>query len=93
MIWSVCFIFIFQRFLSGDLLKPASSNAGSARQDEGGHLDADLQEEIVLILTISGFLPQMSIRRISTMAEGSSIIVMETKLVVASERFCKKISQ
>ena len=38
--------FIFQRFLSGDLLKPASSNAGSARQDEGGNLDADLQEEI-----------------------------------------------
>ena len=38
--------FILQRFLSGDLLKPASSNAGSARQDEGGHLDPDLQEEI-----------------------------------------------
>ena len=37
----------------------------------------------VLILTISGFLPQMSIRRIKTRAEGSSIKVMAMKLVVA----------
>ena len=37
----------------------------------------------ILILTISGFLPQMSIRRIKTRAEGSSIKVMAMKLAVA----------
>ena len=39
-------------------------------------------------LTISGFLPQMSIRRMRTTAEGNSIRVMAMKLVVSSgERF------
>ena len=34
----------------------------------------------VLILTISGFLPQMSINRMRMKTEGSSIRVMEMKL-------------
>ena len=39
-------------------------------------------------LTISGFLPQMSMRRMRTTAEGNSIRVMAMKLVVSSsERF------
>ena len=48
-IWSVFLVF-FSKVFAGDLLKSqsASNKAWSARQEQGGHLGADLQKEIEL---------------------------------------------
>ena len=82
-------------YVDKNLLQKASSNAGSARQDQGGNLSflklsaLQLPKNVSNFdLTISGFLPQMSMRRMRTTAEGNSIKVMAMKLVVSpSERF------
>ena len=69
-----------------NLLKKTSSNAGSARQDQGGNLKLSAlqipKSGKQFNFTINGFLPQMSMRRMRTMTEGSSIRVMAIKLVV-----------
>ena len=47
-------------------------------------MSANCRFQRASIFTISGFLPQISMRRMRTTAEGSSIRVMAMKLVVES---------
>ena len=94
-IWSVFLVFFLKGFFWRPSQEPERQQQSMKRQAGAGRppWGRFAERDQASILTISGFLPQMSIRRIETKTEGSSINVMAMKLVVASDRFCQKTSQ